>query len=131
VPAAVRARLVTSLRNSQVDLAARRPRPGIVGGPEPAAAYLALPPRVFPAAVTALGAAGLAPGSRIVVEKPFGEDFQSARARNRLLAEVTDEQGCSGSARQLAVVGDRALWRWSCGFRPGISGRPPAGAWCG
>ena len=62
------------------------------GGKRPVAVYLALPPAVFPAAVSALRAAGLPEGSRIVLEKPFGVDLESAVALNRLLAEVLPEQ---------------------------------------
>lgn len=91
LPAAARAALVASLGYRQVDLGQPSTLAGVVGGPEPVAAYLALPPRVFPVAVRALGAAGLARGSRIVVEKPFGDDLRSAQALNRLLAEVVDE----------------------------------------
>jgi glucose-6-phosphate 1-dehydrogenase len=40
---------------------------------------------VFPAAVLALAAADLPAGSRVVVEKPFGEDLDSARELNDLL----------------------------------------------
>src|SRR5688572_8322319 len=58
----------------------------------PIAAYLALPPRMFVPAVTALGEAGLPAGSRIVVEKPFGESMEDARALNRLLAAVTSSR---------------------------------------
>jgi glucose-6-phosphate 1-dehydrogenase len=59
----------------------------------PVAAYLALPPAIFPSAVTALRDAGLPEGSRIVLEKPFGEDLKSAESLNRLLAETMSEQG--------------------------------------
>ena len=48
-------------------------------------AYLALPPAVFPPAITGLAAAGLPAGSRVVVEKPFGTDLASAQALNRLV----------------------------------------------
>jgi glucose-6-phosphate 1-dehydrogenase len=58
---------------------------------EPIVAYLALPPRAFEAAIRALAAAGLPEGSRIVVEKPFGEDLESARKLNRLLHETFPE----------------------------------------
>jgi len=61
-------------------------------GDRPVAVYLALPPAVFPAAVSALRDAGLPAGSRIVLEKPFGEDLASALALNRLLAGVLPEQ---------------------------------------
>lgn len=52
---------------------------------DPLVAYLALPPSVYAATILALAAVGLAEGSRIVVEKPFGEDLASAQALNRLL----------------------------------------------
>ena len=58
-------------------------------GDGPVAVYLALPPVLFPAVVTALGQAGLPPGSRIAVEKPFGRDLASARSLNALLAQAT------------------------------------------
>jgi glucose-6-phosphate 1-dehydrogenase len=47
--------------------------------------YLALPPAVFAPTIDALDEIGLAPGSRIVVEKPFGEDLDDARALNERL----------------------------------------------
>ncbi|HEU4647811.1 MAG TPA: glucose-6-phosphate dehydrogenase [Gemmatimonadales bacterium] len=65
------------------------------GGPSsrPLVAYLALPPSLFAAAIAALGAVGLPAGSRIAVEKPFGEDLDSAVALNRLLAQVAGAGG--------------------------------------
>jgi glucose-6-phosphate 1-dehydrogenase len=63
-----------------------------VAGDGPVAAYLALPPVVFPAAVSSLHGAGLSDDSRIVLEKPFGESLDDAIALNRLLAEVVPEQ---------------------------------------
>jgi glucose-6-phosphate 1-dehydrogenase len=64
-----------------------------VAGDGPVAAYLALPPFVFTAAVSSLHSAGLPDGSRIVLEKPFGENLDEAVSLNRLLAEVVPEQG--------------------------------------
>jgi glucose-6-phosphate 1-dehydrogenase len=61
--------------------------------------YLAIPPSVFETTLTHLCTSGLAwrthsyderPWVRIVIEKPFGRDLQSARALNRL---VLDEFG--------------------------------------
>jgi len=49
--------------------------------------YLAIPPSAFEAVIEGLGEAGLADGARIVVEKPFGRDLESARALNRTLHE--------------------------------------------
>jgi glucose-6-phosphate 1-dehydrogenase len=63
-----------------------------VAGNGPVAAYLALPPAVFPLAVGALHSAGLPNGSRVVLEKPFGEDLASAIELNRLLAGVMSER---------------------------------------
>lgn len=51
----------------------------------PLVAYLALPPAFFAPAIRALAARGLPAGSRIVVEKPFGENLGSALRLNRLL----------------------------------------------
>jgi glucose-6-phosphate 1-dehydrogenase len=56
--------------------------------------YLALPPTVFPTAIEALGTAGLAssPGwTRLVVEKPFGRDLDSAVALNEIVHTPFDE----------------------------------------
>ncbi len=61
-------------------------------GSGPVIAYLALPPSVYTSAVHVLRAGGVAPGSRIVVEKPFGEDVESARALSQLLHTVVDER---------------------------------------
>jgi glucose-6-phosphate 1-dehydrogenase len=64
----------------------------VVKGGEPVAAYLALPPSVFPGAVTALHRAGAAADSIVVLEKPFGEDLGEAIALNRLLSGLYPEQ---------------------------------------
>jgi glucose-6-phosphate 1-dehydrogenase len=56
--------------------------------------YLALPPAVFPDAITRLGEAGLAEGpgwTRLVIEKPFGRDLATAQALNQLLHRHFDE----------------------------------------
>jgi glucose-6-phosphate 1-dehydrogenase len=94
VPEAARHRLLGSLRYRAVDVGDAASVASLVGGAEgPVAAYLALPPQVFPTAVKALGEAGLPDGSRIVLEKPFGEDLDSAIELDRLLADVTGEAG--------------------------------------
>ena len=52
--------------------------------------YLSLPPRVFEPTVRGLGAAGFNTSdgwTRLVVEKPFGRDLDSARALNAMLHE--------------------------------------------
>lgn len=50
--------------------------------------YLALPPPAFSGVITRLGEAGLAESSgwtRLVIEKPFGSDLESARALNEVV----------------------------------------------
>jgi glucose-6-phosphate 1-dehydrogenase len=55
--------------------------------------YLAIPPALFDDVVQGLSAAGLAgPGSRVVVEKPFGRDKESAAELNEVLYRVFPEQ---------------------------------------
>jgi glucose-6-phosphate 1-dehydrogenase len=55
--------------------------------------YLAIPPLLFGGVVERLAQAGCAsPGSRVVVEKPFGHDLTSARALNRILLGTFDEE---------------------------------------
>ena len=53
--------------------------------------YLAIPPEMFATVAQGLGRSGCAEGSRIVVEKPFGRDLESARTLNNVLLEVFDE----------------------------------------
>ena len=48
--------------------------------------YLAVPPSVFADVVRGLAAVGLAARGRVIVEKPFGRDLESARALNVVLA---------------------------------------------
>jgi len=48
-------------------------------------AYLALPARLFEATVSAIADAGLARGSTIAIERPFGDDLASARRLDDLL----------------------------------------------
>lgn len=56
----------------------------VVAGNGPLAVYLALPPALFPHAISALKEVDLPQGSRIVLEKPFGEDMDSAVELNRM-----------------------------------------------
>jgi glucose-6-phosphate 1-dehydrogenase len=53
--------------------------------------YLAIPPVLFSIVVEQLGKSGCAQGARIIVEKPFGRDLESARALNRVLHGNFDE----------------------------------------
>ena len=59
--------------------------------------YLSTPPEVYPRVIEQLGRAGLAKPkndnswARIIIEKPFGKDLESARALNREVLTVFDE----------------------------------------
>jgi glucose-6-phosphate 1-dehydrogenase len=59
--------------------------------------YLSTPPGSFPPILEQLGAAGLIqreherPFTRIIIEKPFGTDLESARQLNREVQSVADE----------------------------------------
>ncbi len=54
--------------------------------------YLAIPPSMFPKVIKHLSTSGCADGARVIVEKPFGRDLESARGLNRVLADRFDEQ---------------------------------------
>ena len=57
--------------------------------------YLSVAPRFFGTAVSNLGASGLAGKGggwrRVVIEKPFGRDLESAQTVNRIIHDVFDE----------------------------------------
>ena len=64
------------------------------GAPLERVFYLALPPAAFGPTIQRLGEAGLAGGdrpARLIVEKPFGHDLESARALNALIHKWFDE----------------------------------------
>ncbi len=47
--------------------------------------YLAIPPSAFPTTIEHLSRTGCTAGARVVIEKPFGRDLESARALNATL----------------------------------------------
>ena len=53
--------------------------------------YLAIPPVLFGTVVRQIGESGCARGARIILEKPFGHDLDSARDLNGLLHTAFDE----------------------------------------
>ena len=53
--------------------------------------YLAIPPSAFQLIIGSLAAVGLNHRGRVVVEKPFGRDLESARELNAVLHEAFDE----------------------------------------
>ncbi len=60
-------------------------------GAEHPIAYLAIPPSVFDDVIEGLAKAGINDGGRIVVEKPFGRDLDSARELNACVLNAFDE----------------------------------------
>ncbi len=54
--------------------------------------YLAIPPTNFGVVVEQLGKSGCSNGARVIVEKPFGRDYDSARALNKEIRQVLDEK---------------------------------------
>lgn len=54
--------------------------------------YLAIPPNLFDEVVKQLKASGCSEGARVVVEKPFGRDLDSARRLNVTLHTAFEEQ---------------------------------------
>ncbi|HEY3492457.1 MAG TPA: glucose-6-phosphate dehydrogenase [Solirubrobacterales bacterium] len=54
--------------------------------------YLSLPPQAAAGTVEAIGAHDLGRGARVITEKPFGTDLESARALNRTLHSVFAEE---------------------------------------
>jgi glucose-6-phosphate 1-dehydrogenase len=54
--------------------------------------YLAIPPSMFPVVISRLSVTGCTHhGARVIVEKPFGRDLESARELNRVLHETFPE----------------------------------------
>jgi glucose-6-phosphate 1-dehydrogenase len=53
--------------------------------------YLEIPPSLFEDVTARLAEAGLTDGARVVFEKPFGHDLESARELNRQLHQYLDE----------------------------------------
>lgn len=92
LPATAKHAVVATARYHQADVRDPVSLAAVVAGQQPLAAYLALPPSIFPAAVSALHSAGTAPGSVVVLEKPFSEDLAGAIQLNRLLSNLYPER---------------------------------------
>ena len=54
--------------------------------------YLEIPPTLFAMVIEHLGSAGLTEGARVVIEKPFGHDLQSAIELNDHIHQVLAEE---------------------------------------
>lgn len=107
LPPAARAATLAALRYRRVDFGDIETVEAVVNGTGegPVAAYLAIPSRVFAAAIGALDGVGLRAGSRIAVEKPFGEDLADAVRLNALLARFAADAGEGAVFRVDHVLG--------------------------
>ncbi len=79
----------TSLKARIEEIEAKREMPGN------RAYYLAVPPKVFPIVIDGLGRHGLneSPGwTRLIIEKPFGHDLESAKKLNATVHEWFSEE---------------------------------------
>jgi glucose-6-phosphate 1-dehydrogenase len=63
----------------------------LLGGARTPVFYLEIPPSAFGTVVDGLAGAGLTPGARVIIEKPFGHDVASARELNDRLHTHLDE----------------------------------------
>src|SRR6266481_3047586 len=63
-----------------------------LGSAERPAHYLAIPPALFGQVVESLGQTGSARGARVIVEKPFGTDLDSAQKLNLILLKTFKEK---------------------------------------
>jgi glucose-6-phosphate 1-dehydrogenase len=54
--------------------------------------YLAIPPSLFEKVLSQLQDSGCADGARVVFEKPFGHDLETAEALNKLVLNAFDEK---------------------------------------
>jgi len=64
---------------------------GALSGAKQPVFYLEVPPSLFATVAHGLADAGLTENARVVIEKPFGHDLESARALNAELCEVLRE----------------------------------------
>ena len=78
--------------------------------------YLSTPPSVFGLIIDKLEAAGLGPRdnktgwTRIIIEKPFGTDLDSARALQAEVSKVFDEKTSTASTTTSAKSRCRTSW---------------------
>lgn len=63
-----------------------------LGGAARALHYLAIPQSLFETVVEQVGRIGCVSGARLVLEKPFGRDLESARRLNRVVHQCFDER---------------------------------------
>jgi glucose-6-phosphate 1-dehydrogenase len=86
-----RLRYVSSTAGAEGLAAAVSAAEGDIGGSPRRLYHLSVPPAAAGEVVHELGNAGLAERARVIMEKPFGMDLESARALNATVHEVFDE----------------------------------------
>lgn len=85
-------RIVDSTSYHQLDVTADGQLAGLLAQlAGPVAVYFALPPQISQQACEALTPEQVPPGTRLVMEKPFGSDQESARHLNNVLAALVPE----------------------------------------
>ena len=93
LPASARDATIQCLDYRQADVTDPAQLAEVLGQPDaPLAVYLALPPEVSAKVIQALAHVNLPEDSRIVIEKPFGHDLDSAKALNDLILPNFPEQ---------------------------------------
>ena len=107
VPGEHRDALTESLRYRQIDVTDADDVAAVIrlAGQGPVAAYLALPPGLVPCDGHRARRRGVAAGSRIALEKPFGESLEDAVALNELLARAAGDAGEQAVFRVDHVLG--------------------------
>ena len=88
------AKLLTFLRyvdGDYADIATFKELRKQLGDAQHPAHYLAIPPILFGAVVEQLAKANCTAGARVIVEKPFGRNLESARKLNTILLSAFDE----------------------------------------
>ena len=99
------------LRYQHVDVSDADSVAALTNSDAPLAVYLALPQGVFATAVGNLVAAGLPAGTRIALEKPFGDDFHSARELNWVLHRLLGDEAEAAVFRVDHVLGMATVHR--------------------
>ncbi len=80
-----------------------------MGGAQSPVFYLEIPPVLFGMVIKGLAEAGLTDGARVVVEKPFGHDYQSAAELNAEVHNYIDESQLYRIDHFLGKMGLREL----------------------
>ncbi|MCA1781081.1 MAG: glucose-6-phosphate dehydrogenase [Dermatophilaceae bacterium] len=82
---------LTYVQGDYAELKTYRSIAKLLEGAELPVIYLAIPPSVFPRVVEGLAKTGLAQRGRVIVEKPFGRDRESARELNACLSAAFEQ----------------------------------------